>query len=1013
MSILRLDWKQLDPETFQQLVSELFMGILGWVRYKPGPLRGPDGGWDGLFRGVLPFDRVSELPAGLWMVDAKHYNPQRKTAYEQLRDKLRISTVPKGRGKSARPTEKSPIEKAIENRADYLLIVTSAELRADEADKLEALADGTSLKALRIMGRIPLEALVRERPWLLATYFGEGPSPLVPLHAWNPRVPEREALPYRPRTDFIEALTKVLAAPEAGPRAIVLHAPGGAGKSRLIDELDRTVGRQVLALQRGGRGSDAAAALMRMSRDGERGRWVIVVDDADRHFVDCVGPIANLITNERLDVVLLLTARTGPHADLAYRLETEANLEDVTLIPLPELSAEERLDLLRGAVGERGYDEEALEQVAKHCGTNLVLLAHAAAQLRCGRAALRFDDGDALVGEIPKRLVAEALAMLRGTPDDIARTLLATLAAVGDLWPEDVDRIAEHVSNRHQDVAPRDVLGWIAALTKKELLVEVGRSLTFRSDVEAELLLSELTKAGTRFFDPLLDAFGHRDRFVDNVVMLGLWGAGEAGMDLCRSLLALRRAALASADLWRCAEVLETASPLAQALPHEALDLVAVATSMAEDARPWERDKLAGAAGTVVTHALLAHDADGSVARRCFELAVDPSLRPRQEHHQDRVLGALIGALNPYQWGIEVPARLLTALEDLVRTRAKLTERERKLVVALIGRLVSPTIEYMRSSPSRSEVTHYTRALPATGPWLDLNRRAWELWQHIIVAHPDAGLRAALLEGMDRAGRDSGYVQSDLRKQSIERRLQLLGDLAETVADERNLEALAAIQKAALWHWIRLEEDPPERGGALSEPARHVLERIPRTLELNLYACLWTPNAAIDDVEQLAALPAHERHDYGWFSDEHIVATHRRVADAVLAAASTPGALVHLLGRVGRADVERGGGVPAVIVLLVRDGYRIVDAIMRDPETRRRLPPEIDGMLERVWSELAADGLERLIERIGDLQHCSPDDAQKVAAAAVVEARRGHVEAALDALTAVAAHVDEIGRASL
>lgn len=1003
MSVRKLDWSQLNHETFQALVSELFMGILGWLQYKPGPLQGADGGWDGLFRGVLPFARTGEHTDGLWMVDAKHYQPRSKSAYRQLLDELRVPTDPKALATRARRGKKSPIEKAVDAGADYLLIVTSAELRADHLVKLEALADGTSLKALRVMGRLPLEALVRERPWLLATYFDRGPSPLVALHDWRPRIPQRDALPFRPRPAALDRIRTALAEESGTLRVILVHGPGGSGKSRLVAELEGNVPREVLALQLGASGEAAAAVLHGLSWGEERGRYAVLIDDADREFGQRVLPIALSARTQGYDLVLVLTARTGPHKDLIYHMSALANVEDVRSVPLPELAQDERLELLRSATDGRPYDIERLEEVVLACGQNLVLLAHAAVQLKSGRPAFDFTERKNIVREIAENLVAQACSVLRGAPRELVDTLLRVLAALGDLWPEDIETLSTLVTKGRSDVAPRDVDGWLEQLRSAGVLTAVGRTLTFASDVEGDILLTEFARGGTRFLELVAEAFGDRRRFIHNIAMLALWGPDQAHMEPCRALLERGRQALETSNAWRRAERLEAIAPLARALPNEALDLAAGVLIGAEKLRVGERQRLAGAVGVIITHALLAQHGDAKTAGRCLDLAASLG---DTGGTQDPALSGLLDALNPYLHGVSGPRRIIAALESRLENRSSYSARERTMLVTLLSRLLRPTVDYIRGSAVRREFRQYTRALPATGVWEELNTRAWDLWEAAILTHGDVALRAELLSEMARVGRDGSTVESPLDRRHIERRQRLLEQLEAAVPDEHDLGALAAIQKAALWHWLRLADTPPDRDGALSEPARRVLASIPRSLELNLYTCLWTPLSALDDLKRLEELPPEVRRSYGQLHDSLVVATHQRVATAVLQRATTPDELVSLFRVVGDSAAPFNGFVPPVAKLLVRDGYRLVDVIMRDPARRQALPPGLAAMLERVWVELAPDGLEWLVGRIGDLGECSAGDAFQVAMAAIMEAHRGNTDQAVTVLREIAGHGD-------
>lgn len=994
-----VDWSRLnDGAIFQSLVSELFLGLVGWLDYRPGPAQGPDQGWDGYYEGAWPF--LDGGLRGVWMVECKHYKTD---PLKRLKADLR--------GSARKP---SLLANAVSRGADLFLLVTSA--RLDQADQrtLEALGRGfDGLRAVRVLSRVALEPLIRCRPWLLQSYFGHGPSALVSLGRWNPRIPLPDVVPLQRRSDLATRLKAAIAAGPS-PRAVVLHGPGGSGKTRLLRESltlsnpSWSDGRETLALQTGARGHEAASHLHAVYQGAvDKGRYLIVVDDANESFEERAGPLATLVSNEAIDAVLLLATRTGHHERLSTLLSS-SGMSELSEVALDDVAADERLEWLRRAIEPTSLDDEVLESLVSACGTNLVLLSHAAQMVSEGRQPLDFS-GEAHISRlVADRLEAQAqVAVGAGQvrPERV-RDLLLRLAALGELTPWDIDNLGRQVAARDPNVTPSDVRQWVDDLVSAGVLRSVfddgrtDRMLRFASDVEAELYLLDRIRGGSAVLNELAAEFSGHQGFIEHLAMLARNRNGEAKRLLNELFDHGSADVLAAGDIFERAQRLDELGPLAEVLSTRTFDLIQEVARIPEpDDRAFAHlcDRIVRLMARIVLANRSSEDLEAAVDR-WWALLASGQLQPRGEAADEGCgdrLGAAIGdLLNPFVAGIRPAQALFDRVEARIAETTSLPSHERRLMVAVMTALLAPTASYQRAGGAT--ITIYRRPLPADGVWGELNDAAWRVVEGGLK---DPRLRtdfvAMLPDLADQGGLEGG---APLAERSVERRAGILSRLAETAPYLADIPTLAALHQTAMrflaWY-----------PGPLKAAAMGLLRAIPRTPELALYLALWAPHDVLDDMNQIQGLDDGALEDFRWGQGEAWVAVHERIARATLEAAPEAGGLVALLERSRPRGTHFDNASSPVVFFLVTQGYERVDAIMRDPALRERLPRALDRMVERMWVSHAPDGFEALLRRVGDLRSADVDDVGDVLEAARIELARGNDVA--ETLRAAAGHPAE------
>jgi len=284
-----LKWELIDNDkVFQRLTNHLFALECHSPGFIPSsPYIGADGAWDGAFEGVFEGEK------GVFSIQAKWTQKSFDDAAAYLRQEI-----------------KKEIRKALGNKVNHLKISTNAELRVEHITQMESLKP-KELQTLRVWHRENLAIRIDRQPFIRHLFFGNAQFPaFVPPNIYMDAF-ESKLLPVKTlgRSSEFEKVRRLLA--DKNCDIVVVHAPGGHGKSHFLNALSQKLNKryktkEVWFIRPGVRSLQNA-----IQDELVRGRkYILFLDDADR-FLEDVKALVLFVRAEKNFKVVLSTRTAG------------------------------------------------------------------------------------------------------------------------------------------------------------------------------------------------------------------------------------------------------------------------------------------------------------------------------------------------------------------------------------------------------------------------------------------------------------------------------------------------------------------------------------------------------------------------------------------------------------------------------------------------------------------------------------------------------------------------------
>jgi hypothetical protein len=341
--LYKLDWSKIsDEKTFQRLINHLFALECNSPGFIPSsPYIGADGGWDGYYNGLYP----EEEKEGIYSIQSKWTTKNLKGAVKILK-----------------PQIKKELEKAQKNKVEYLKIATNAELKTEHILELESL-NGEKVKDLRIWHRENLTIRIEKQPWLRCYFFDYPQHPLlVPCTEYFSEVePYLASFPSIKTDDFEKHITNIKQFISSNNKILLIHSPGGYGKSHLLREIARNAyqidsTRQTWLVNAGYR--DVKDAIQ--DEFSKERKYLLIFDDEDRCF-ESVKPLVNFLRKGDVDIKLILSLRSSGIYSLQKLLDELKCSEITEEIKIVEWKKDDLIKLLRATAGKsKVKDEESI-----------------------------------------------------------------------------------------------------------------------------------------------------------------------------------------------------------------------------------------------------------------------------------------------------------------------------------------------------------------------------------------------------------------------------------------------------------------------------------------------------------------------------------------------------------------------------------------------------------------------------------------------------------------------------
>lgn len=475
---MNLDWSKIDSyEKFQRLINHLFALECNSPGFIPSsPYIGADGGWDGYYGNFYP----PENQKGEYCIQAKYTTKSFSEAVKHLKKEI-----------------KKDLKKAQKNKVEHLRIATNAKLKVEQVRELESLNKG-EVKSLVVWHRENLELRIKEQPFLRYYFFGAPQHPVfVPWNVYFDNVePELTIFSAGDIPKFKKYLEKVEQfILSSQKRLLLIHAPGGYGKSHLLREIARKAhqidsSRQPWVVRAGFR--DIKEALQEEIIPGRK--YLLIFDDADRYLEEA-SVLLNFLKRGNIDLKLIFSLRSaGLNLFNQKIIETRCG-EFKEEIEITDWSEEELIKLLR-LVSEKEVVKD--EKLIVNYYPNPYLIVWIANQLREKVKV----DLLSLKQKFVEDVIYDTKKCLKNIlPERFIEDLIFVLACVVPFSLNNKSLLNKISSNLKIDIPLEEIIN---RLLKAGILRNIGESIRFNPDMKGDIYLSyrfkELDKSFLRNF---------------------------------------------------------------------------------------------------------------------------------------------------------------------------------------------------------------------------------------------------------------------------------------------------------------------------------------------------------------------------------------------------------------------------------------------------------------------------------------------------------------------------------
>ncbi len=463
------NWDKItNDKDFQRLVNHLFALECNSPGFIPSsPYIAADGGWDGFYDDYYPYEKLS----GIWSIQSKYTTLSGKKAVNHLKSEI-----------------KKELPKAQRNNVDNLRIATNAKLGKNEVDKvreLENLNNG-EVRTLRVWHRENLTMRIERQPFIRHYFFDDPQYPaFVP---WNIffrserfliDVPNDKIIKFQ--KEFERVKNFVL---QYKSNVLVIHAPGGHGKSHLLKEIAKNIHpidkeRQCWLGRLGFR--DIKDALQDEIINISDRKYLFIIDDGDRYLKD-VKPLISFARNQGDTVKIILATRTAG-IDLIRQIIREFKCEEmVEEMIVSSWTKEELTQLLQIAAEKEKVDDEDII-VTQY--PNPFILVWIGKHIK-GEETFSID-------QLKQKMTSSIEVDTEKTLTDFSfskRTISEFLLNLASVVPISRDDRFVDVMNNHLNIGKPEIKESINKLIEVGVLREVGKSIRFNPDMTGDLYLA-------------------------------------------------------------------------------------------------------------------------------------------------------------------------------------------------------------------------------------------------------------------------------------------------------------------------------------------------------------------------------------------------------------------------------------------------------------------------------------------------------------------------------------------
>jgi hypothetical protein len=834
-----LDWAKIDSDrTFQRLVNHLFAVECNSPGFIPSsPYIGADGGWDGYYLGEYPPEHEKDK----WSIQAKWTTKSFEIAMPYLKQQV-----------------KKELQNAKKNQANHLRIATNAELKVNQVLELEGLKRN-EVTTLRVWHREALTLRIERQPFVRYFFFGLPRYPmLVPSNVYFNEI-EHHLLPVsvskiRKFEDYMHQAEQFIRSKSKS--ILIVHSPGGYGKSHLLKEISEIVHRVDLQKQcwmiRAGHRKVEDAIQDEIVNERE---YVVILDDADR-YLESVKPLLSLTKFKGNRFKLILAMRSSGFNHI-FNLINELRCEELQEeIKISDWLKDDLVQLLRIASGLQTVEDEDLI-VSKYC--NPFLIVWIGKRIKQEPTLDITDIKQKFVGDIR----CEAKKCLEGIIDSaMLDEFLTNLASVVPFSKDD-----------------RTILNVLREQTKSEMLMEaidtfrkvgilrlVGNSVRFNPDMMGDLYLAYRLEdlADLQKLEQLIErwlAISAEKLFINLEAALRYTNRTHIKTILSKILSSWVVDAERTPGDVRI-ERLNLIENMARIIPKECLDLMYA--YLDSEAPPSNNVYLKAWGGCRLQAnsdhygpVLVKMQRIPEVRKELTEIIEQLETKKLMGTYSNYKPGSLIEALlSPLHNSWKLISATLGILQQWVEQPTNV-----RITLASAGLSGVLGASHERTTYGFGSVTWQEICIVPSAEANAIRDTALNVLKSML-RHPSLEVKLAAVDVAQQIGRSimGHVVETDVplaTKVSRERK-EIVKELSNLVFPEADFSLLSAIEDAFLKWWAQ------QKGGA-DEVEGH-LSKFPRSPEYLVFRCFVAPEYVVKDFDSLKA-QAPEKGRWSWFMD--------------------------------------------------------------------------------------------------------------------------------------------------
>lgn len=291
--------------------------------------------------------------------------------------------------------------------------------------------------------------------------------------------------------DLKKYITKIKQFISSNNKLLIIHSPGGYGKSHLLREIAQNAyqidsTRQTWLVSAGYR--DIKDAIQEEIFN-ER-KYLLIFDDADRNF-ESVKPLLNFIRKGDIDIKLILSLRSSGIYLLQRLLEETKGSEIIEEIKIVEWGKDDLIKLLRATTGKSKVKDE--ESIAVYY-PNPYIIVWIGSQLK-GKA---ISDISKLKEKFVGDINYEVRQCLKDVIDKEIEKFIFVLACIIPFNIKDIELLNKIVAEISLD--SESLTKAVDRLMEAGVLRKIGRMIRFNPDMKGDIYLQHKLKDFDREF---------------------------------------------------------------------------------------------------------------------------------------------------------------------------------------------------------------------------------------------------------------------------------------------------------------------------------------------------------------------------------------------------------------------------------------------------------------------------------------------------------------------------------